>query len=235
MAIESSTTSATFANLGSVARTSSSTTATPMAAGEEEVMGRNAFLTLFTTQLKNQDPLDPVKNEAFVAQLAQFSQLEASTRMADSLDSMTTSMQSERILTGASLIGRKVAAPQGKAELVEGGSISSVISVPGGASSVRLNVYDEQGSNVYTEQLGRQKPGEVTVRWSGNDQTGQRMPAGRYTVDVTVDSFGTLTKVPITTPATVRSVTYSTVANGLVLELDDGSTVPLSQVKRVDG
>jgi hypothetical protein len=51
----------------------------------------------------------------------------------------------------------------------------------------------------------------------------------------TVDTFGTLTQVPITTPATVRSVSYSTLADGLVLELDDGSTVPLSQVRRVDG
>ena len=41
------------------------------------------FLTLFTTQLQNQNPLDPVKNEAFVAQLAQFSQFEATTKMAD--------------------------------------------------------------------------------------------------------------------------------------------------------
>jgi flagellar basal-body rod modification protein FlgD len=234
MAIESSPTSSTFANLGSIARTSSKTTPEVTTAADE-TMGRDAFLTLFTTQLKNQDPLDPVKNEAFVAQLAQFSQLETSTRMADSLDAMTSSMQSERILSGAALIGRKVAAPDGKAQLVDGATISGVISIPEGASSVRLNVYDEQGRSVYTEQLGRQKPGEVVVRWNGSDQTGQRMPAGRYTVNASIDTFGKVTQVPITTPTTVRSVTYSSAANGLVLELDDGSTVPLSQVKRVDG
>ena len=51
------------------------------AATGQSTMGQKDFLTLFTTQLKNQDPLDPVKNEAFVAQLAQFSQLEATTNM----------------------------------------------------------------------------------------------------------------------------------------------------------
>ena len=54
-------------------------------AGTSSGMGQKDFLTLFTTQLKCQDPLDPVKNEAFVAQLAQFSQLEATTSMADTL------------------------------------------------------------------------------------------------------------------------------------------------------
>jgi flagellar basal-body rod modification protein FlgD len=233
MGVQTTTTSATFANLGSIARSSPANAAT-QAADVEEAMGREAFLTLFTTQLQNQNPLDPVKNEAFVAQLAQFSQLEATTRMADSLESMTDSMRSERLLGGAALIGRKVAAPDGKAQLVEGGAVSGVVSIPEGASSVRLNVYDEQGRSVYAEQLGRQEPGEVVVRWNGSDQAGRRMPEGRYTVSATVDTFGTLTQVPITTPATVRSVSFSSVADGLVLELDDGSTVPLAQVKRID-
>jgi flagellar basal-body rod modification protein FlgD len=235
MGVQTTPNSATFANLATISRASSSTTAQTTAAAVEKDMDRTAFLTLFTTQLQNQDPLDPVKNEAFVAQLAQFSQLEATTRMAGSLESMTASMQSERILSGAALIGRKVAAPDGLAELVGGATVSGVISIPDGASSVRLNVYDTQGRSVYTQQLGRQKPGEVVVRWDGTDQAGQRMPAGRYRVNATVDSFGTMTQVPITTPATVRSVSYSSVADGLVLELDNGSSVPLSQVKRVDG
>ena len=48
-------------------------------------MGRDAFLKLFTTQLNNQDPLSPMENEAFVAQLAQFSTLEANYDMRLSL------------------------------------------------------------------------------------------------------------------------------------------------------
>ena len=62
---------------------------------QNEAMGQSQFLTLFTTQLKNQNPLDPVKNEAFVAQLAQFSQLEATTAMKQSLENMVASMQGE--------------------------------------------------------------------------------------------------------------------------------------------
>jgi len=76
-----------------------------------EDMGKQDFLTLFTAQLQNQNPLEPVKNEAFVAQLAQFSQLEALTNMQTSLDTFVTSMSGERMLNSASLIGKKWPSP----------------------------------------------------------------------------------------------------------------------------
>ena len=57
-------------------------------------LDRDAFLKLFTTQLKNQNPLDPMENEAFVAQLAQFSSLEAMTGVRSSIDSMSSDSKS---------------------------------------------------------------------------------------------------------------------------------------------
>ena len=74
-------------------------------------LDRNAFLRLFTTQLQNQNPLDPMKNEAFVAQLAQFSTLEATYAMSDSLGSFVNSQQSERMLRGSNLLGKQIFAP----------------------------------------------------------------------------------------------------------------------------
>ena len=59
----------------------------------EQELDRNAFLRLFTTQLQNQNPLDPMKNEAFVAQLAQFSSLEATTAMSASLENFVSNQQ----------------------------------------------------------------------------------------------------------------------------------------------
>jgi len=70
--------------------------------GTTASMGQKDFLTLFTTQLKCQDPLDPVKNEAFVAQLAQFSQLEATTGMSETLKTYVESMSGERMMSSTS-------------------------------------------------------------------------------------------------------------------------------------
>jgi flagellar basal-body rod modification protein FlgD len=103
-------------------------------------MGQKDFLTLFTTQLKNQDPLDPVKNEAFVAQLAQFSQLEATTNMSNSLATFVGSMSSSQMLSGANLIGKKVSVADGPAQLSGGQPVQGIISLPEGASGITMNV-----------------------------------------------------------------------------------------------
>lgn len=199
-----------------------------------ESMDQTAFLKLFTTQLQNQNPLDPVKNEAFVAQLAQFSQLEATTGMSNSLKTMASTQQSDRLMTGASLIGKKVSSPEGTAQLVHGASINGMLSVPQGASSVNLDVYDRNGVKVFSQQMGRQAPGDLKVSWNGYNTKGELQPEGRYNVIATVDVLGKITQVPISTPSTVKSVTYSAAGNELQLELEDGTTVPLSKVQRID-
>ena len=201
-------------------------------ANVKDEMSQQAFLTLFTTQLQNQNPLDPVKNEAFVAQLAQFSQLEATTKMADSLEMMSTTMQGDRLMTGAALIGKKVASPKGTAELIDGANVAGVLSLANGANSVNLDVFDKNGVKVFTQSMGRQPAGDMNVRWEGFNAKGERMPAGRYSVVATVDAFGEISQVPISTPSTVKSVTY--LNNQLMLELQDGSSVSLSDVQRID-
>ena len=203
----------------------------PGAKTNGEEMDRSAFLKLFTTQLQNQNPLDPVKNEAFVAQLAQFSQLEATTKMADSLGTMASASQADRLLQGAALIGKRVSAPDGTAELVAGANISSIISIPNGADKDSIDVYDAAGNKISTRAMGRQVPGAVTISWDGTNNLGERQDPGRYKIVASVTSLGQVTQMPITTPNTVTSVTYSAAQNDLILELQDGSTVALSQVK----
>ncbi len=202
----------------------------PGAKTNGQEMDRSAFLKLFTTQLQNQNPLDPVKNEAFVAQLAQFSQLEATTKMADSLDTMASASQADRLLQGAALIGTRVNAPDGTAELVANANVSSLITIPNGADKINVDVYDSTGNKIYTRAMGRQVPGEVKISWDGTNNMGERMTPGRYKIVASVTSLGQVTQMPITTPNTVTSVTYSAAQKDLILELEDGSNVALSKV-----
>ena len=82
--------------------------------GEDgDMLGRDAFLQLFTAQLKNQNPLDPMENEAFVAQLAQFSSVEGIKGMQASLERLVGNLREQSLLTGSTLVGKRVAVAGG--------------------------------------------------------------------------------------------------------------------------
>lgn len=195
-------------------------------------MGKQDFLTLFTAQLKNQDPLDPVKNEAFVAQLAQFSQLEALTNMQTSMDSLVKGMTSQQLNTSASLIGRKVPVADGLSPLQQGGSIDASIDLPDGASGVTLTVQDSRGRTVQQLIGGAQNPGTAKLNWNGQDAMGNPAPSGYYKLTASAVVNGKTTTVPVNTMATVQSISVAS-DGSLNLELEGGKTVPYKGVQRL--
>ena len=197
-------------------------------------MGQSEFLTLFTTQLKNQDPTDPVKNEAFVAQLAQFSQLEATTAMKTSMESLVGSMSNDRMLGAASLIGKSVSIPDGPVTVTDTTVSQGTINVPTGADGIRVQVFNDQGQLVRTQIMGAQPVGDVTLAWDGTTDAGASAPNGTYRYVATVNRSGKITTPTVNTLATVRSVSSAGTLDGtLLLEVDGGKSISLADVKRV--
>ena len=197
-------------------------------------MGQSEFLTLFTTQLKNQDPTDPVKNEAFVAQLAQFSQLEATTSMKTSMNSLVSSMSNDRMLGAASLMGKQVAVPDGPVEVTDTTVSQGTINMPAGADGVQLQVFNEKGILVRTQIMGAQPPGDVTLAWDGMTDGGTSAANGTYRYVATVNSKGTMSKPTVNTYATVTGVSSAGTSDGaMLLEVAGGKTVNLADVKRI--
>ncbi len=199
----------------------------------KEEMGKQEFLTLFTAQLQNQNPLEPVKNEAFVAQLAQFSQLEALTNMQTSLDSFVKSMSGERMLGSAALIGKKVSVTDTPTQLTSGGSIDGSIDLPTGASSVRLSVHDSQGRLVQELNAGPQLPGTAPISWNGKDAADKPAPSGMYLLSATAMVNGKSVQVPVSTLSTVRAISSNPTDGSVSVEVDGGKTLLLTDVKRV--
>lgn len=202
-------------------------------AQQSETLGRQEFLKLFTTQLQNQNPLDPMKNEAFVAQLAQFSQLEATTNMSDSLAKLVDSLKGDRMLTGASLVGRKVAAPDVPAVLANGQPVAAMIDLPNGADALKLTVTDGAGRPVFSETLGRQGVGAMTYTWDGTDGKGKRLADGNYTIAASVTLAGQNRAATVSPITTVRSVSTTAASNEPVIEVDGGRSVLLSTITRI--
>jgi len=201
--------------------------------GDGGAMGQSAFLTLFTTQLQNQNPLDPMENEAFVAQLAQFSQLEATTKMSDNLQNLVASMSNERMSSASGLLGRKVAISDGKALLSGGQPVEGNVALDSDADSITLKVYSSTGQLVRTGQVGAQKKGDFFFSWDGKDDYGNQLDDGVYRMEASATRFGKSSKAPVSTMAMVKSVTSDATTGDLQVELEDGSKVNMTQVKRV--
>jgi flagellar basal-body rod modification protein FlgD len=201
--------------------------------GNGGAMGQDAFLTLFTAQLKSQNPLDPMDNTAFVSQLAQFSQLEATTKMATSLSTMATASATDRMTTAANLIGKKVSIADGKAIVANGAAVSGNITLDKDVDSITLKVYSSTGKLVRTGEIGNQKKGDFPFAWDGKDTEGNALPDGAYRIEATTSVYGKQSKVAVSTLATVNSVAIDPTTGDLKLDLGSNTTVSLTEVKRV--
>ena len=218
----------------SIRTTAQDAAAKMTAATGQSSMGQTDFLTLFTTQLKNQDPLDPVKNEAFVAQLAQFSQLEATTNMASSLTNFTTSMASNQITSTAGIIGAKVSVPDGPAVLVSGQTVPATIALPNGAQGVQLQVFDAKGVLVSTQNAGAQAAGDMLFNWNGQDEAGNALPSGTYRFVASAVAQGKTITPTVSTMATVLGVSQQS-DKSMLLQVTGGKTIKLSDVTKIYG
>ena len=199
----------------------------------DEQMGQQQFLTLFTAQLKMQNPLDPVKNEAFVAQLAQFSSLEANISMKQSLDTMVTAMGSDRVMASASLIGKSVAVPDAAVQVTNGVGGQGVIPLPTGAAGLQVNVTDASG-NVVRELIYPAQPvGDFSVNWDGTDGAGNVVPDGSYRFSAAGVVGGQTVGLSVNAVAKVMAVRTNSADNSLLLEFEGGKTWPLAEVTRI--
>jgi flagellar basal-body rod modification protein FlgD len=202
-------------------------------AGTSSGMGQKDFLTLFTTQLKCQDPLDPVKNEAFVAQLAQFSQLEATTSMSDTLKAYVDSMSGERMMSSTSMIGKTVAVPGAAASMTNGGKpAQGFVNLPTGAEGVKLEVFNDKGQLVTSQVLGAQNIGDMPFVWDGTSDAGSKVPDGNYTFKATAISQGKTSNPVVNVLSTVTGVNQQA-DKTILLEVAGGKSVKLTDVQRV--
>lgn len=199
--------------------------------GGKKELGKNEFLNLLVAQLNNQDPLSPQSNGEFVAQLAQFSQVEGIDKLNTSMESMLSGYQSSQALQASSLVGRKVIVPTDKAVVDTSETFKASLSLPVSSSNVYVNVYDSTGATVNRINLGQQAAGNVSFMWNGKDSSGKLMPPGTYKFEAQA-TYGTETKGLYTSlPANVDSVSLGQNGGELMLNLAGIGSVGLSKVQ----
>ena len=186
------------------------------------------FLTLLTTQLRNQDPLEPVDSTQFVAQLASFSSVEQQTRTNELLEAILSATGTAGTLSdAASWIGLEVSAPGGAA--FDGETpVAFFAAPPVGARSAEMTVYNDFGQPVARVTVA---PDAQDLSWDGLESTGAPAPAGRYRAEITYavgEEATTLTAQPYGLVEEVRLI-----GGAPVLLLDSGSSVAIADVGTV--
>jgi flagellar basal-body rod modification protein FlgD len=108
------------------------------------------------------------------------------------------------------------------------------VNLPAGADGVQFKVYDAKGILVKTQILGSQTAGDMTWNWDGRDDAGNALPDGAYRFGATVVSQGKVTTPSVSTMAKVIGVSQEA-DKTMLLQIEGGKTVKLSDVKRIDG
>ncbi len=140
------------------------------------------FLTLLTTQLKNQNPLDPLDTNQFTQQLVQFASVEQQLQTNDTLASLLKSTQAANATSALGFVGTEITADGATSRLTEAGAQWRLTAPRAGQAAVTIT--NSAGSVVATDSVALQA-GAQTYNWNGRTSTGLQAPAGDYTITVT--------------------------------------------------
>jgi flagellar basal-body rod modification protein FlgD len=170
-------------------------------------LGANAFMKLLVSELKNQDPLNPMESRDMIAQLAQLSSVERLDTINASLKALNSGMSDMSNNANVGLIDKRITADGSKVDLESAGAVALDYSLNTAADKVDVVIRNSEGTLVRTLTLADQTAGAHHITWDGKDDHGVRAATGAYTTQVNAtDSKG-------------NSVAYSQQISGLVSKI----------------
>jgi flagellar basal-body rod modification protein FlgD len=191
---------------------------------------QDRFLTLLVTQLKNQDPTDPMDNAELTMQLAQMSTVEGISKLNTSLATLLTQSQNAVVMQGASLVGHQVLATGDSLELTSSGAVGGV-DLASAVDRATVSIYDPKGALVKTIELGQSDAGFSRFAWDGKDNAGKAVATGEYTFKVTASAEGE--SVDATTYALGSVISVSLLNGELSAEIARLGDRGMNQIKQI--
>ena len=186
----------------------------------------DTFLTLLTTQLKNQDPLSPMDSTQFTQQLVQMTGVEQQLLTNDLLEKLVSNTGSG-VATAVSLIGKEVRADADLAAL-SGGKAEWVYKLDRAATDVKVEVLDSKGRIVQTIAPTDNAAGEHTFKWDGKTAGGSTASDGVYSLRVTAkDSSGATVPTGVVSQGIVTGVQQ---VDGQTLVTINGAQIPWEKI-----
>lgn len=191
----------------------------------------NTFLTLLTTQLKYQDPLDPMDTAEFTNQLVQYSSVEQAIQTNSKLETLLSLNIANLGAQAVSYMG-KVAQVLGDVMPLEGGKAKATYTLDKNVSSAVITVKDMNGKVVYSEQ-GKITSGTHEFTWDGKDSDGNQLEDGAYQIVVSTKVPTGETSATVTTTVFGRVTGVASDSNGVYVGLGDAVTANLGDILTV--
>lgn len=188
----------------------------------------DTFLSLLTTQLKHQNPLDPLDTNQFTQQLVQFTGVEQQLKTNEFLEAMMLSTQNANNSEAVGYVGKVVTASGAKSELVDGEAVWHF--GVDKAASITATVRDGDGNTVFVKQ-GNVEQGESVFKWDGIGSDGRQKPDGSYSITIEArDADGRFVNVATEMTGEVTGVDFTGSEPVLLI---GGARVNLSSVLTV--
>jgi len=172
---------------------------------------QDRFMTLLVTQLKNQDPLNPMDNAAVTSQMAQLSTVTGINQMNTTLQSLISSVQSTQSVQASGLIGHGVLAPGSGIDLASG-SAQFGVQLTSAVDAMQITVRDASGNLCIPSPWASRMSARSRCNGMARPIAARRRRIGHYTFDVTATSGGQ------------KSTAFSTLSYGKVTSVSTGGT-----------
>lgn len=200
------------------------------AAPEGALAAQDRFMKLLITQMKNQDPLNPLDNAQVTSQLAQLSTVSGIDKLNATMTAMMGSFQANQSLQAASMIGHAAFVPGDKVTLIDSKALLGVELIEP-ADKVEITIRSADGKAVQKMELDARQAGVYPLHWDGKTDSGATAGDGRYTFEVTATRGGEKSKASTLSFGEVMSVT--TGAQGVKLDLLNIGAVNLADIRQI--
>ena len=188
------------------------------------------FLKLLVTQLKNQDPLNPMDNAEITSQMAQISTVTGIDKLNSTMQEMATAFSANQSLEATAMVGHRVLVPGSTLQL-QNGAAAGGLELLQAADRVSISIKDGSGQVVHTVDLGPQPAGVVSFQWDGVVDSGASAVPGNYSFAVEAAQGGK--KIDATALALGLVAGVMQGKTGVLLNVNGMGAVALSDVKQI--
>ena len=211
-----------------------STINSPQKSKKSNELGQQDFIELMITQIRNQDPFEPLQSGEFIGQLAQFGTVSGIGELKETVSDLASSLISNQTLEAANLIGKNALVPSDNLTMKQDESGKGAIAVNASSSNVSISIFDAAGKLVQTLPMGAVNSGIQDFEWNGVDANGNRVAPGEYffsavgvqgEANVAFDTFAY---------KEIQSISLGENASSIRLNVADGSELKISELLKLE-